>query len=848
MANFLNYTNLTYEEILQGVKNKVSSDPRFENFNESALAQEVYEIFAGATDMVNYYIERRAEENYFATCKLRSSAILLAKQLGYVITRPVPATANIKVKITGDLTGKNIQEDDVLQIPIYSNFTYDSNNYLLKNTITYTFTSADINSISADVADYEKIITSGDDGEVISVLQGVREYRVIEGATNGQVNQNFQIYKIEDEDFSNRYGNEDYMIPITTVGVGKTSATAVNYNIDRRSLINLESIENFVVGDTKNVCVIRTANDENVELMFGDAQYAALGATVSANGPSTSYDNIYINYLSTGGSKVNKVGNIDEKLTSDVSVDVDGNDITSNVEFLFNSNIIGGADMEDINSIKLNAPSIYYSLDRLVSKRDYIAYLKSLTSPINIQNAIVWGEQDEMTLSDNDPIKKLFNVVLFCCLGSLYNLTGNIYSPKTDTNGLDTAVLDLDYSENELKCQNYFNVYVNQNVAQQLLRYETSGTYYLLYGDSDLGMDVDNVKILYDNDRMSVRYTSELYLSGDGGAIYAAYTSAISISAATDESDIASYIQMGLRGITDRRGTAAINANYGNIAFENLLCEYDSVNDRFVLSGHPNDSCYISEVNSSPMLNDLTSACGLYNKSSNKVTTTLYDSGNLMSTKITDVVDLLDVRSQVTLKDVYVSPLIQNFNLNGSIYVNRLADKNNLHTQIKNAIYTWLNTNADFNKNVYLSNIIEIIEGFVNVSYANVVLGAETIVTTPFNASTNSILNDALYSDETDLVTDFQTYYNTLSANSDLTERIFSEETKSLYDILSNDATVHTPFRDTQDFITVVSDIHKDMLNTIRTNIIDSNGNISQYTIGTEVPKIIVNTNIIYQT
>lgn len=838
-SNFLEYTNLTYEEILQAIKDKVSSDSRFDNLNESAIAQMLFEIFAGAVDLCNYNLERRAEENYFDTCKLRSSAILLAKQLGYVITRPIPAEATIKLKISGDLSTKGIQTGDILQLPIYTSFTFDNNSFLLKNTFSYTFTSADINSISADTSSYEKILTIDDSADSIYIIQGEKETRVIEGETNHQVGQTFQIYKIEDLNFSNKYGAEDYDTEITTVKVGKTSATADEYDVDRRSLINLESIENFVAGDSKKVCVIRTANDENVELLFGDAQYAALGASVSANGPTTTYDNIYIQYLSTKGKAANQTGVIDKKLNSSVSVSIGSHDITSNTEFLFVTNIIGGADMEDIDSIKLNAPAIYYSLDRLVSKRDYIAYLKSLTSPINIKNAIVWGEQDEMRLTDNNPIKKLFNVILFSCLGSLYNLTGTNYNVKTNSNNLDTAVLDLDYNEDELKHQNYFNVYVKQTIAQQLESYETSGSFYILYGNT-IDLDVDDFVTKYNNWEFVYTYDSMYYLSGTD-----AYgtTSAINLFAATTSADIATAFQTALRAETDVRANSATNTNYGNKCFANLSCTYDDTNSRFVFSGSPNDTCYLKLTH----LSNFTSAVGIYGKGSSKATLTLNDN-SLVSAKIIDVIDKLDVRSQVTIKDIYVSPIIHNFNLTGNIYVNKLADKSNLHRQIKNTIYEWLDKNADFNENVYLSNIIELAEDYPNVHHVNIQLSGTPVTYTTFNASTDSLLNKVTYSDETNLQTEFTSFYNTLNTNADLTERTFFEQVKILYNALNSTNPNHTPFRDTDDFITVISNIHKEFLLRIRNNLIDSNGDITGYTLGSEVAKINIITNIYYQT
>ena len=86
-------------------------------------------------------------------------------------------------------------------------------------------------------------------------------------------------------------------------------------------------------------------------------------------------------------------------------------DLTALIEFNLTTDIVGGADLEAVESIKLNAPSIYYSLDRCVTPGDYTAYLRTMTSPIIIRNAIAWGEQDEG--GNIEPIQKLFNIYKF---------------------------------------------------------------------------------------------------------------------------------------------------------------------------------------------------------------------------------------------------------------------------------------------------------------------------------------------------------------------------------------------------------------------------------------------------
>ena len=171
-SNFLNYTGLTYEDIITVINSKISSDSRFSNFRESSIAQVILEIFAGTTDLTNYYIERRAQECFFDTAQLKSSLILLSRNLAYDIKRPNPAQCRIKVILKGNFDSSIFSSDDVIQIPQYTNFTVEGNNFLLLKQFNYTLTENDLDKGD----DYIKEILYNEvvDGEdsFIKLLQG----------------------------------------------------------------------------------------------------------------------------------------------------------------------------------------------------------------------------------------------------------------------------------------------------------------------------------------------------------------------------------------------------------------------------------------------------------------------------------------------------------------------------------------------------------------------------------------------------------------------------------------------------------------------------------------------------
>lgn len=502
--NFLSYTKLTYAEILDQINSRLRDDPRFVNFRESAIAKTMLEIFTAATDLTNYYVERRAEENYMDTAQLKSSVILLAKQLGYVVTRPIPAQTSYSMTIQGPLpTGLVADQDKIIIQKYNTSFTFNGFNFISKDTYSYTFTSQDLaqgvgNPDFVKVIDASVLDTNGlelnSQGNVptsatspIQLIQGdltIAEFRGDD--PESQRGNIFQNYKINDNTFSNLYGDQDLGFDqatgvfnlsedITQVGIGLTQSAAFEpenlYTIDRRSLLTSEIVldSTSVSANIPQVCNIRTMQNEGVEILFGDGN-------IAKKGPITVNDNLYVRYLSTDGANANQVGVIGEKIQPNqpFRASVSNVDISGNLTFRLNQNILYGAALEDIESIKVNSPQIYYSLDRLVSSRDYIAYLKSLTSPLNVKNAIAWGEQEEIesglvSQPGIPAIKKLFNIVLFSVAGSLYEFPpGGQATAKSlsadGTGDVNSVFLEGDQITN-FSDQTLFNLYVTGDQA-----------------------------------------------------------------------------------------------------------------------------------------------------------------------------------------------------------------------------------------------------------------------------------------------------------------------------------------------------------------------------------------------
>ena len=736
--NFLDYTGLTYEDLIVKINQKIAADASLDSFRESAVAQTMIEIFAGVVDLCNHYIERRAEECYFDTARLKSSVILLSRQLAYDVQRSVPAEARLKVILKGNLGvgGANVTAGDKIQIPQYIQFTGEGKPFILKTMFEYTITSEDIaagSELNKEITINE--LTESNSEDKIVVVQGEIKSAKISGASNNQVGQIFQTFRINDKEFSNIYGTRDFADGnITRVGIGVTQQEAFSndneFTVDRRSLLKVESLEtfNFQNPTPQKICLIRTSTDEGVDVKFGDGNYAAKGLINSSQ-------NLFIQYLATKGSQANKTGVIDNKVQISKAVKTVANiDVSNYVEFKFASNIVGGSDLESIESIKSNAPAIFYSLDRLVTKCDYENFLKTLTSPLVIRNAIAWGEQEEIYLQNitsvdeasSLAIKKLFNVVLFCCLGSLYNTDTNVteFSPIENVN---EVTLDAEDSSSLVPSQNYMNVFVAQNIVQQL-KYQNNAS----EGEAQTSQKIIGEPVRYPvfTDLVANSpYGMPVRLSVDVEEIDGGDTFTINLSAGTHVVGVlnqSSYEAIAERiedSLYDTAAFSAVIPDFSPFTYVKVQYVTDHFEIRFIDSNYKITKIW-DGLESSYALDNTITRYNILGLGEGNYQDTFSFTGKAFSysDKIEQVVRQLDQRCQLTVKNIYVSPIIHKFDINGNIYCRSLVDKDALHTAIKNKVYVWADRNADFNKPIYISNIIELIESFPDVVRADVKL------------------------------------------------------------------------------------------------------------------------------
>jgi len=385
----IDYTSKDYAAILQDMVTLIPTfSPQWTNRNPSDFGMTLLELFAYMGDILNYYIDRSANEALITTATQRQSVLDIASILGY---SPTPATAS-----TVTLTFQNSSSSPIA-VPAGSQVATS----LVANATTSQIIFETNSSITVPAA-------SGSTNGTQSVLatQGTTVYNEVLGVSNGTPNQTYQL------------ANANVIFGSTKVVINGVTYQYVEYLVDSSGYAP----------------VYTTATDEN------NITYIVFGDGVSGRIPPTGVS-IYATYRIGGGS----VGNVATGLiqyiieiygssTIPVGLTVSNQDISVTGD----GAATGGSDAESTDSIRTNAPLSIRAINRAVSINDY-AYLAVQVKGVAaaIANADVFTSVtlyllpsgDAGVLSDNFTLSTVFN-----------NLTTSVQNYLTNKSPANTTI------------------------------------------------------------------------------------------------------------------------------------------------------------------------------------------------------------------------------------------------------------------------------------------------------------------------------------------------------------------------------------------------------------------------
>lgn len=349
-ANPLSYVTFDYDQLVTNIQNRLKSKGAWSDIYRDGAGEMLIEFLAYVTNLGLYYTERRAEESYLPTARLLSSIKNIVSVLNYQVRRKTSSTGTLTFSISSSLT-------KIVYIPKYTECqTSDGTKFVTNEGVAIEKgqTSADASSIQGELI--QKEITS-------------------DGSTE-------QEYLINDTNVENSASTTN---PTFRVIVDGTEWTAVS-----SFLYSTPTSEHFrVINEPEGT----------VSVLFGD--------DINGKAP-TAGSTILIQYIRTEGADGNVTYSGSPSITTLNSTiyDEDGKIVTVTVSH--DSSFLGGSDEETLEEIRYNAPRVFSTGERAVTKEDFIAILENYSS---VASANVWGENEEAEAAGTDADYEMLNKV-----------------------------------------------------------------------------------------------------------------------------------------------------------------------------------------------------------------------------------------------------------------------------------------------------------------------------------------------------------------------------------------------------------------------------------------------------
>lgn len=330
----INVAELDFDQIKTNFKTFLQNQEQFQDYNFEGSAMSILmDLLAYNTHYNGIYTNLSVNEMFLDSASKRSSVVSISKMLGYVPRSARCAKAVVNVTIAAPATFP-----EVVTLPAGQSFSTSVDN------ITYTFYNV------------EDISTKQD--------------------TNGRyIFSNLEI--IEGSPLQFKYtvapGNR-YIISNPNVDIS-TLTVKVQENASSELFITYTLADNITTVDSNSrVFFVKEIDDGLYELIFGDN---IIGQALE-NG-----NVITVNYFISSLDAPNGASNFSYNGISLLS---------SNLSVTVVDAATGGAEPEDINSIKFNAPRMYSAQNRAVTPDDYKAIIYNLFA--QAESVSVWGGED----------------------------------------------------------------------------------------------------------------------------------------------------------------------------------------------------------------------------------------------------------------------------------------------------------------------------------------------------------------------------------------------------------------------------------------------------------------------
>jgi hypothetical protein len=310
---WVGYLERSYLQIKNSLLQRLGEiAPEVTDHSESNILVIILSQVAGVAEMLNYYIDNMAREAFISTARRYSSVVKHTRLIDYRIKAIIPASTDLQLTFLNNL-GQSIANDAIRTIP--------------KGTIFKTLNNTEFISTS------QHIIPIGVTNYTIPVEQKTFSENVLIGTIDGTEDQVFSL--------GNNYVNESIYLEVGG---------------DVWELVNTLGRS----GPLDKHFIVEVSVDRIAYIKFGDGINGML--------PPVNSDLIADYYISEGA-----LGNVDANTINSTTFNfiVLGSNVTT-VNLTNPLKAVGGTDYESIERIRRSAPLSLRTLDRAVTKQDFI--------------------------------------------------------------------------------------------------------------------------------------------------------------------------------------------------------------------------------------------------------------------------------------------------------------------------------------------------------------------------------------------------------------------------------------------------------------------------------------------
>ena len=324
MANYvpqIDYTSRDFSAIKQDMIDLIPNFvPQWISRDPSDFGIALIELFSYMGDLINYYIDRSANESFITTASQRESVLQLAKLLGY---NPTQATAAVVTLTFQNSTASTITVPALTQVAT-TTISNGSTNQIVFETKSSVVVPAKSGTVNGSIT--------------VAATQGTTVSSELVGNSDGTPTQSFQL------------SQASVINDSASVLVGTVPYQRVEYLIDYNSY-------------------------DPVFTTYTDAEgitYITFGDGVSGRIPPIS-SQIYATYRVGGGANGNVSSNVIKNILKFPSGSIPAGLSVNNQDISVSGDgaATGGAEAESTDSIRINAPKSIRALNRAVSLTDY---------------------------------------------------------------------------------------------------------------------------------------------------------------------------------------------------------------------------------------------------------------------------------------------------------------------------------------------------------------------------------------------------------------------------------------------------------------------------------------------